>query len=71
MTTPTNHSVAVSAVDARERLLQAALRVLAAERGYDHADSAAEAEHADDLLAIAARDLTRAFESAPVKPAGW
>lgn len=32
MTTPTSHQVAVSALDARERLLQAALRVLAAER---------------------------------------
>lgn len=41
-------------VGARERLLQAALRYLSAERAEPHAHSDAELEYADDLLVEAA-----------------
>lgn len=46
-------------IAARETLIRAALRVLAAERSEPHAHSAAEAEYADDQLTEAARELAR------------
>jgi hypothetical protein len=63
----------VSAEEARERLLQAALRCLSAERAGEHAHKAAEIEYADEQLAIAARDLAAATGALPAdrQPVGW
>lgn len=59
--------------EARQKLLRAALRVLSAEHAEETADAAAEAEHAVEQLALAARDLTRATDALPndKQPAGW
>ena len=58
---------------ARETVIRAVLRVLTAERSEPHADSDAEAEYADEQLALAARDLAEATEqlSEDAKPVGW
>lgn len=60
-------------IEARERVLSAALRRLSAERGDESkAYYAAEIEYADEMLALAARDLVKAVEeSTDSKPIGW
>ena len=59
--------------DARDRLLAAALRCLTAERAAEWAHKADEIEHADEQLAIAARDLATATDALPAdrQPVGW
>lgn len=58
---------------AREELIRAALRVVAAAYADDQMWAAANAEHADELLALAARDLTRTIDGLPEgeRPIGW
>jgi hypothetical protein len=66
--------VSAAATAAKERLIRAALRVLAAEHQPDEYPWAdAEAEHADEVLALAARDLARATDNLPEgeRPIGW
>jgi hypothetical protein len=60
-------------LEAKDRLLRASLRCLSAQFAEESADAAADAEYADDELALAARDLTAATEALPVghRPAGW
>jgi hypothetical protein len=60
-------------LEAKDRMLRAALRCLSAQFGPETADTAADAEYADDELALAARDLTAATEALPSdhRPAGW
>lgn len=60
-------------IQAREELLRAALRVLAAERSEPHAHSDDEIAYAEELLALAARDLVRAVDWLPAnrRPAQW
>jgi Arc/MetJ-type ribon-helix-helix transcriptional regulator len=60
--------------NAREELLRAALRRLSAEHGCEEdSHHAAELEYSDELLALAARDLTRATDALPAdeQPIGW
>jgi len=63
----------VEVILARHRVLEAALRVIRSEiaPGGEYADSAAEAEYADEQLALAARDLTRAIDKGYLKPVAW
>ena len=60
---------------AARRVEAAALRAITAHHYFRDEDphSDAEAEHADELLAIAARDLVRAVEALPEneRPVGW
>lgn len=58
---------------AHEAVIRAALRVLSAERADPHAHSAAEAEYADEQLALAARELTEATDQLlpDEQPVGW
>ncbi len=60
---------------ARHALEQAALRAITAHHYYRDEDphSDAEAEYADELVALAARDLVRAVEALPEsqRPVGW
>lgn len=63
--------VSVTVANAQERVLVAALRVLQSERAEPHADSDAVTEYANDLLALAVRDLTESVEAADSKPIGW
>lgn len=59
-------------IEARRKLLKAALRVLYAHvQDEDWAYADAEAELADEQLALAARDLVRAVEASNRKPVGW
>lgn len=51
-------------ISAREKLLRAALRLLAAERAEPHASFDAELEYAQDMVADAACDLVEAAASA-------
>ena len=60
-----------SVTNAREKVLQAALRVLQAERSDPHAHSDDDSWYADEQLALAARDLTEAVEQSNSKPVGW
>ncbi len=64
----------ISVHDAHERVLQAALRVLQAERG-PASDPSGDAEHeyACEQLALAARAVTRATDALPPgqQPIGW
>jgi hypothetical protein len=61
--------------EARERVEEAALRSITARHYADpaHQWAGAEAEYADELLALAARDLVRAVEALPEdkRPVGW
>ena len=61
------------AEEARERLLRAAFRCLTARLAEEGAYADADAEYADDELALAARDLSDATEALPAekRPAGW
>lgn len=63
----------MTVTDAQDRVILAVLRVLQAERAGPHADSAADAEYADDQLALAARDLARAVDAIDeaARPVGW
>lgn len=58
---------------ARETVIYATLRFLSAERSDTHADSDAEFEHADEQLALAARELAEATDQLPAdeQPVGW
>lgn len=62
-------------VSAQMLLEKAALRSIAADRYAVEEDphSGAESEYADELLALAARDLVRAVEALPEgqRPIGW
>jgi hypothetical protein len=60
-------------IQAREELLRAAVRVLAAERSEPHAHSDDEASYAAELLALAARDLVEAVDRLPAsrRPDRW
>lgn len=63
-------------VDRLTRLVErAALRSVAAHHYYEDEDphSDAAAEHADEQLALAARELVRAVEALPAdqRPIGW
>jgi hypothetical protein len=60
-------------VQARIRLVQAALRVLLADHTEPHAWADAEAEYAGEELALAARDLVTAIDTLPAgrQPIGW
>lgn len=59
--------------EATDNLLLAALRVLASRVAPELADAAAEAEYASDMLAHAARELTRATDALPAerRPVAW
>lgn len=62
--------------EARERVLGAALRVMTARHVAENdprVDSASESEYADEMLALAARELTQATEALPAdqRPVGW
>jgi hypothetical protein len=62
------------AAQASRRVTVAALRLLAAElEEQEHAHSADEAQYAQELLALAARELTRAVDALPrsQQPVGW
>lgn len=62
------------AMHARQNLLMAALRVIRSSMDIEQrADSAAEAEYADEQLALAARELAEATDAlAPEwQPVGW
>jgi hypothetical protein len=60
-------------LEAKDRLLRASLRCLSAQFAEESADAAADAEHADDELALAARALSAATEALPAghRPVGW
>lgn len=65
---------APSRTDARARLLEAALAVLSSQYStHISADSSASAEYADEMLALAARDLVEATNhlKASERPVGW
>lgn len=64
---------AFTAMAAREELIRAALRVVAAAYADDQVWAGANAEHADELLALAARDLVRTIDADPEgeRPVGW
>lgn len=57
----------------QEQVIKAVLRVLSAEREDPHAHSGDEQDYAGELLALAARGLTRAVEALPAdkRPVGW
>lgn len=66
--------MSMNAVNAHENVMRAALRVLSAERGReDDPHFAAELDYAEELLALAARELTRATDALPEdeQPVGW
>lgn len=62
--------------EARERVLGAALRLMTARHVADNdprADSDSEIEYAEEMLALAARDLAHATDALPPEqhPIGW
>ncbi len=61
--------------DLTRRVERAALRSIAAYHlpGSERAAASAEADYADELLMLAARDLVRAVEALPesARPVGW
>jgi hypothetical protein len=62
-------------IHARARVEHAALAAVTADRYADENDAHADAhaDYAGDLLALAARDLTRAVNAMPAgdRPVGW
>ena len=60
-------------IAARENLIRQVIRLLSGERSEPHAYSAAEVEYAQELVALAARDLAEATDGLPQKdrPVGW
>jgi hypothetical protein len=56
----------------RQELLQAALRVITCDLQDEHGNADADAQYADERLALAARDHFRAIDATPqVHPVGW
>jgi hypothetical protein len=63
----------VNVIQAREELVKAAIRCITSDYADPSADSASQAEYADEQLAIAARNLAEATEALPAsqRPVGW
>lgn len=59
--------------EAREQLIRQVLRLLSSERDLPHVHSAAEAEYAKELIALAARNLAEATDALPEnqRPVHW
>jgi hypothetical protein len=64
---------AAAVIAARENLIRQVLRLLSGEREEPHAHYDDEIDHAEELIALAARDLAEVTDALPEgkRPVGW